>query len=176
MRCAVCKECKSEALSYGPGGRSPKTIGEVVHTDLEEPFTPDVTWMKYVQVFVDEGSRDKRVIGLKTRDAATDATASYLDDMARDGVVAKCISGDGAGELGRSVKFQRMLVNKVSGGASRSQGTPTAMKSRNRLSSSSCKRQGASWYGPGWGKSIGFSQWRTPRSRPRHAPRVCAVT
>ncbi|CAN0497107.1 unnamed protein product [Discosporangium mesarthrocarpum] len=112
MRCAVCKECKSEALSYGRRGRSPKTIGEVVHTDLKGPFTPDVTGMKYFQVFVDEASRDKRVIGLKRRDAATDATASYIDDMARDGVVVKCISGDGAGELGRSVKFQRMLVNK----------------------------------------------------------------
>lgn len=32
MCCSVGKERKSEALSYGRGGRSPKTVGEV-HTD-----------------------------------------------------------------------------------------------------------------------------------------------
>ncbi|CAM9741754.1 unnamed protein product [Sphacelaria rigidula] len=32
--------------------------------------------------------------------------------MVREGVVIKCISGDGAGELGWSVKFQRMLTNR----------------------------------------------------------------
>ncbi|CAM9404629.1 unnamed protein product [Sphacelaria rigidula] len=68
--------------------------------------------MKSFQVFVDEASRDKRVVGLKTRDAATDATGAYIDEMARQGVAIKCISGDDAGELGRSVKFQRMLNNR----------------------------------------------------------------
>ena len=112
MRCSVCRECKSQALSYARGGRSPKTPGEVIHTDLEGPFHPDVTGMKYFQVFVDEATRDKRVVGLKTRDAATDATANYIDEMAREGLAVKCISGDGAGELGRSGKFQRMLANR----------------------------------------------------------------
>ena len=76
MRCAVCRECKSQALSYGRGDRSPKAPREVIHTDLEGPFHPGVTGMKYFQVFVDEASPDKRVAGLKTRDAATDATAN----------------------------------------------------------------------------------------------------
>ncbi|CAM9927869.1 unnamed protein product, partial [Choristocarpus tenellus] len=112
LHCKVCKECKSEALSYARGGHSPKTVGEVVHTDMQEPFNPDVTGMKYFQVFVDEASREKRVIGLRTKDAATAATAAYIDEMARDGVVVRCISGDGAGEFGRSIKFQRMLTER----------------------------------------------------------------
>ena len=66
--------------------------------------------MKYFQVFVDDATRDKRIRGLKTRDAAADATANDIDEMAREGVAIKCISGDGAGELGKSVKFQRMLA------------------------------------------------------------------
>ncbi|CAN0427666.1 unnamed protein product, partial [Discosporangium mesarthrocarpum] len=33
--------------------------------------------------------------------------------MVRKGVPVKCISGDGAGELARSVGFQRMLANRV---------------------------------------------------------------
>ncbi|CAN0386791.1 unnamed protein product [Discosporangium mesarthrocarpum] len=55
--------------------------------------------MKYFQVFMDEASRDKRIYGLKTKDAATSATKAYLDTMARDGVNVKCISGDDAGEF-----------------------------------------------------------------------------
>ena len=86
--------------------------GEMIRTNLEGPFHPDITGMKYFQVFVDEATRDKRVRGLKTKDSATDATAHYIDEMAREGVAVKCISGDGAGELGRSVKFQRMLANR----------------------------------------------------------------
>ncbi|CAN0455718.1 unnamed protein product, partial [Discosporangium mesarthrocarpum] len=109
MQCSVCKECKAEALSYGRGGRSPKTIGEVLHTDLEGPFNADVTGMRYFQVFMDEASRHKRVFGLKTKDAAAAATTAYLDDMTREG----CISGDGAGELARSVRFQRMLADRA---------------------------------------------------------------
>ncbi|CAN0016909.1 unnamed protein product, partial [Sphacelaria rigidula] len=112
MRCSVCKECKSETLSYGRGGRSPEAPDKVVHTDLEAPFHADVTGMKYLQVAVDEASRDKHAVGLKTRDAITDATGTYIDEMAREGVAIKCISGDGDGELGRSVKSQRMLTNR----------------------------------------------------------------
>ncbi|CAN0027892.1 unnamed protein product, partial [Choristocarpus tenellus] len=112
LHCKVCKECKSEALSYARGGRSPKTVGEVVHTDMEGPFNPDVTGIKYFQVFVDEASREKRVIGLRTKDAATAANAAYIDEMARDGVVVRCIRGDGTGEFGRSIRFQRMLSER----------------------------------------------------------------
>ncbi|CAM9476000.1 unnamed protein product, partial [Choristocarpus tenellus] len=111
LQCETCKECKSEALSYQRGGRTPKQPGEVVHTDLAGPFKADITGHQYFQVFVDESSRDKRVYGLKTKNAATDATAAYIDQMTREGIPVKCISGDGAGELGRSVKFQRMLAN-----------------------------------------------------------------
>ncbi|CAM9301783.1 unnamed protein product, partial [Sphacelaria rigidula] len=112
MRCSVCKECKSETLSYGRGGRSSKAPGEVVHTDLEGHFHADVTGMKYFQVFVDEASRDKHVAGLEKRDAANDATGAYIDEMIREEVPIKCISGDGTGELGRSIKSQRMLTNR----------------------------------------------------------------
>ncbi|CAN0014305.1 unnamed protein product [Choristocarpus tenellus] len=111
LQCETCKECKSEALSYQRGGRTPKQPGEVVHTDLAGPFKADITDHQYFQVFVDESSRDKRVYGLKTNYAVTDATAAYIDQMAREGIPVKCISGDGAGELGRSVNFQRMLAN-----------------------------------------------------------------
>ncbi|CAM9813240.1 unnamed protein product [Choristocarpus tenellus] len=111
LQCETCKEYKSEALSYQRGGRTPKQPGEVVHTNLAGPFKVDITGHQYFQVYVDESNRDKRVYGLKTNNTATDATAAYIDQMAREGIPVKCISGDGAGELGRSVKFQGMLVN-----------------------------------------------------------------
>ena len=66
-----------------------KTPGEVIYTDLEGPFHPDVTGMQYFQVFVDEATRVKRIRGLKTRDVASDATASCIDEMAWDGVAIK---------------------------------------------------------------------------------------
>ncbi|CAN0062222.1 unnamed protein product, partial [Choristocarpus tenellus] len=75
LQCETCKECKSETLSYQRGGRTPKQPGEVVHTDLAVPFKANITGHHYFQVFVDESSRDKRVYGLKTKNAATDATA-----------------------------------------------------------------------------------------------------
>ncbi|CAN0021700.1 unnamed protein product, partial [Choristocarpus tenellus] len=93
LQCETCKECKSEALSYQRGGRTPKQPGGVVHTDLAGPFKADITGHQYFQVFVDESSRDKRVYGLKTKNTATDATAAYIDQMTRE------------------VKFQRMLAN-----------------------------------------------------------------
>ena len=46
MKCSTRRESKSEALSYGRDGRSPKTLGEVVHTDIEGPFRPDVNGMR----------------------------------------------------------------------------------------------------------------------------------
>lgn len=81
---------------------------------LEGPSHSDITGisMKYFQVVVDEGTRDKGVRGLKTKDTDTGATAHYIDGMAREGVAVKCISGDGAGELGRSVRVRRMLANR----------------------------------------------------------------
>ncbi|CAM9478395.1 unnamed protein product, partial [Choristocarpus tenellus] len=78
LQCETCKECKSDALSYQRGGRTPKQPGEVVHTDLAGPAKADITGHQYFQVFVDESSRDKRVYGLKTKNAATDATAAYI--------------------------------------------------------------------------------------------------
>ncbi|CAM9595221.1 unnamed protein product [Sphacelaria rigidula] len=105
MRCGVCKECKSEALSYGRGSRSPKAPREIVHTGLQGPFHADTTGMKHFYVFVDEVSRDKHAVGLNTRDAATDDTGAYIDEMAREGVAIKCISGDGAKGLGQSVRY-----------------------------------------------------------------------
>ncbi|CAN0480906.1 unnamed protein product [Discosporangium mesarthrocarpum] len=65
VRCAVCKECKSEACSFARGGRSQKISGEMVHTDLEGLFNPDVSGSQYFRVIVDEASRYKRVMGLK---------------------------------------------------------------------------------------------------------------
>lgn len=49
MCCSVCKERKSEALSYGRGCWSPKTSGEAVHTVLGVPFRAGVIDMKYFQ-------------------------------------------------------------------------------------------------------------------------------
>ena len=46
---------------------------------------------------------------MKTKDAATDATKQYLDTMQQQDVFVKQMFGDGAGELGRSGRFQRML-------------------------------------------------------------------
>lgn len=65
ITCSACKKCKSQALSHGRGGRSPKRLGEVVHPDLERSFKPDVMGHQYFQIFVNEASRDKRVRGLK---------------------------------------------------------------------------------------------------------------
>ncbi|CAM9868982.1 unnamed protein product, partial [Sphacelaria rigidula] len=113
-RCAATsarKESPKRSATAAAAG-VPKAPGEVVHSDLEEPFHADVTGMKYFQVFVDGASRDKHVVGIKTQDAATDATGAYIDEMAREGVAIKCISGDDAGELGRSVEFQGMLTNR----------------------------------------------------------------
>ena len=45
VRCTGYRECKSQALSYARGSRSPKTPREVTHTDLAGPFHPDVTGM-----------------------------------------------------------------------------------------------------------------------------------
>lgn len=54
----------------------------------------------YVQIFANEASGEKKVIGLETRDAIIEATDNYIDEIARYGVAVFCISGDGAGEFG----------------------------------------------------------------------------
>ena len=112
MRYTVCLECISQALSYGREGRSPKTPREIIHTDLERRFLADITGIKYFQVFVGEATRDKRVPGLKTRDVSNSSTADYIDRMTRVGMTIKCISEDGAGDVGRSVKAQAMVVDR----------------------------------------------------------------
>lgn len=47
---SVTKECKSLAPSYGRGGRSPKTLIEIVHTDIEGPFRANLMGFKCFQV------------------------------------------------------------------------------------------------------------------------------
>lgn len=37
----------------------------------------------------------------ETRDAATEVTAHYSEEIAREGIAVTCISGDGNEELGR---------------------------------------------------------------------------
>lgn len=64
-------------------------------------------------LFVDKATRYKRVLGLKTRDSAVNATAEYIDEMVREGLAFNCKSGDGAKELGRFIKFQRMSGSQV---------------------------------------------------------------
>lgn len=50
---------------------------------------------------------------LKSLDAVVDATIQYdIDEVARKRVAVKRICGDGAGKLGRSVKFLKMLAEK----------------------------------------------------------------
>lgn len=67
--------------------------------------------MKHVQGFVDNATRDKPVLGLKTRNAAGNKTEDYIDDIAQDGATSKWIRGDETGELRRSVKVKRTLVD-----------------------------------------------------------------
>lgn len=38
--------------------------------------------VKYLQVFVNEASRNSRVLGLKTRDAAQETTVHHIHDIA----------------------------------------------------------------------------------------------
>lgn len=107
VRCSVCKECKWEALDYGRSGRSCKVVREVLHTDIEANSHHDVSGMS-LHVLVDEASRNKH--GFTTRDSATDQTGVYIDEMACEGVAFKFICEDCAGELGRSVKVQRIVA------------------------------------------------------------------
>ena len=97
MKCSICCESKSEALSYGRDGRSPKTLGEVVHTDIEGPFQLDVNGMRELIVLLEDDSRDKRVVALKAPDAAVQAMGHFLDQMLREEKSVKWISGDGGG-------------------------------------------------------------------------------
>lgn len=109
-KCSTCRKSKSEPLSYGCGESSPKTLGEVLHTDIQEPFPPTLNGMRYVLVFVEERSRDKQIVALKARDAAVEAAGHYVDQTLREGVTVKLTYGDGAGGLWRSGKFLKMLA------------------------------------------------------------------
>lgn len=75
----------------------PHETGEVVHNDLERPSHADVTGIECFQVFVDETSRDKLLVGLTIRDALTNAPAAHLSEMTHEAEDAKSISGNGAG-------------------------------------------------------------------------------
>lgn len=57
--------------------------------------------MWYFQVLVNEASRDEGDGAPKARDASVQAARHYLDQTLREEVAVKCISGDGAEELGR---------------------------------------------------------------------------
>lgn len=67
IRCTVYQERKSEVLSYGLHRETPRTLGEAVHSDLEGHCHADVTSMVHFQIFVDETSRDKDVVGIKRK-------------------------------------------------------------------------------------------------------------
>lgn len=59
--------------------------------------------------FMDKASREKGVIGLKIRHVATETTVHFAGEVAREEMEVKRIRGEGAGALGRSVKFPRIL-------------------------------------------------------------------
>lgn len=72
--------------SYERSRRSPKTVGKVVHTEIEGPFRPDVNGMRYFTLSVEESSCVKQVIALKTPDAAVKATGHYFDLKLRENI------------------------------------------------------------------------------------------
>ncbi len=110
FNCRICREEKSTIPHYQKGTRSVKNNGEMVHVDLVGPFIPDMNGCTYLMVFIDEASRFKSVFGLKTKDEAYKQLKTYQEGMQLMGVTVECIRGDGAGELGRSVKFRKALT------------------------------------------------------------------
>lgn len=74
-------------------------LEKVVHTDIEGPFRADLSGIRYFHIFVDEVSGDRRVVALKIRDGAAEATGYYLNRILREGISLICIRGDDAGEL-----------------------------------------------------------------------------
>lgn len=62
-------------------------------------------WDEVFHSVVDEASRDKQVVALRTRDATVKFTAHYLDQLLREGLSINGIGGDGLGELGKSGLF-----------------------------------------------------------------------
>ena len=113
FNCAICKESKSTALSFQRGTRSPKQPGEMLHTDLSGPHPMDVNGLRYYIVFVDEATRYKHVAGLHSKDEAAAATADCIDMFRRYGITIRTVTGDGAGELGRSHAFMQVLTGKA---------------------------------------------------------------
>lgn len=109
ITCSVCRGSKSEALSYGRGEKTPETLGEVIHTDIEGHLRPERHGMRNFIVFTNEGSRGKGVIALRTHEPAVEATGHYPGRILREGLSVEYISGDGAGELRRVGKFLKML-------------------------------------------------------------------
>lgn len=68
--------------------------------------------MKDLQSCVDDVSHDERVVALKTRNIAVQATGHHLNRKLRDKVSAKCISGHGTGELLRLGEFLRIVTRE----------------------------------------------------------------
>lgn len=112
MRLSACRESKSEVQSDGRRGRSPKTPGEVVHTDTEKLFRAYYDGMRYFLIYVDEASRHERIVALTTHDAGVKDTGFYLNQMLQEGVSVNFTSCDGAGELETSGKCPRMLAKR----------------------------------------------------------------
>lgn len=106
------RKSKPEALSFGRGRRRPKTLGEVAYTKIEGPFQPDPNGMRYFMAFIEEGTHDKRVVALNTRNVAAETAGHCFDQMLREDVSVKCISGDVTGELGRSGFFREVLAER----------------------------------------------------------------
>lgn len=88
----------------------PKPPEKVAHSDVAGPFRVDVCVMKYLQIFVDEAGRDKWIVAPKAHDEVIEATIKCLDRTLRQEVSVKCSSGYGAGELGRSGRYLKMLA------------------------------------------------------------------
>lgn len=104
MRRPIDHECILQAPLYGRVRQSSATLGEAT-TSIWGEFSRGGQQEE-------DATHDKRVKGLKTRDAAAYTTADYIDKMTREEMTIKCISGEEAGELGESDEVHRVLVDR----------------------------------------------------------------
>ncbi len=109
--CRLCKDSKASIPHYQRGSRSPKRPGEVVDMDLVGPFTPDINGYTYMVIAIDEATRTKRVYGVKNRRGTFNIFKPLRDDFAVDAININTIQRDGAGELGRSMTFRKLLLS-----------------------------------------------------------------
>lgn len=111
MKRSACKEGKSQVRRYGRGGRSPSSRARRCTLISKGPLKL-MLGFGYFQVFVDEATWERREIGLKTGDAASEATVHCIDEMAREGMTMNCIHGGGTGELEISVCILEMPADR----------------------------------------------------------------